>query len=492
MFEIDGEYTTATVMGERDMFDDRFVEQVQRLVDHEAFTNRVVIQPDGHPGAGAVIGFTMPLGEKVVPQTVGSDIGCGVEAAALGVEELPLSYAEADERIRGAVPVGRAVHDFDSAMHVGNDFPWAAVTDRFERFNASYAERSGREIDLEDHTPDGEYDLEYFKALCEKVGYDLNRAIASAGTLGGGNHFLELARSERESDLWIVLHSGSRGLGSTVANYWQNRAIETRRAERAREAIIDLLEAGYGPYLKFDPETSSDEDLLLWLQGGRGESFMRKERVREEFEGEAIDETFARLKEAIPGRGEAAEDDSDAAKEDLTYLEGAEAHGYFVDMLFCQEYAATNRRRMVGLACEALGLPEAPVEILDSPHNVIDFEDGVIRKGATRVQEGERAVIPFTMRHGSIVIEGKGNAEWNRSSPHGAGRLMSRTQAFEALSMEEYEDLMDGIYSTSVTAETLDESPDAYKDPTAIEEAMAETATVLDRLVPEHSLKAED
>lgn len=489
VFEIEGEYTTATVMGECDMFDDRFVEQVQQLVDHEAFTNRVVIQPDGHPGAGAVIGFTMPLDEKVVPSTVGSDIGCGVEAASLGIEELPVSYTEADERIREAVPFGRAVHDFDSAMHVGNDFPWDLLTERFERFNSSYSERSGREIDLEDHTPNGEYDLEYFKALCEMVGYNINRAIASAGTLGGGNHFLEVARSESDGDLWIVLHSGSRGLGSTVANYWQDRAIETRRAERAREAVAALLEEGYGPYLKFDPETTTDKDLLLWLQGGMGESFMRKGKIREEFEGEDIDETFARLKEAIPGRGEAAESDSD---EDLAFLEGAEAHGYFVDMLFCQEYAATNRRQMVELACEALGLPKAPEEILDSPHNIIDFEDSVIRKGATRVHENERAVIPFTMRHGSILIEGKGNEEWNRSSPHGAGRLMSRTQAFEDLSMEEYEGLMDGIYSTSVTEDTLDESPDAYKDPTTIEEAMAETATVVDRLVPEHSLKAED
>ncbi|PSP76273.1 RNA-splicing ligase RtcB [Halobacteriales archaeon QS_3_64_16] len=476
-------------MGERDMFDDRFVEQVQRLVDHEAFTNRVVIQPDGHPGAGAVIGFTMALGEKVVPQTVGSDIGCGVEAASLGIEELPVSYAEADDRIRETVPFGRAVHDFDNAMHIGNDFLWDTVTERFERFNSSYSERSGREIDLEEFTPNGEYDLGYFKALCERVGYNINRAIASAGTLGGGNHFLEVARSEQGGDLWIVLHSGSRGLGSTVANYWQDRAVETRRAERARETLAALLEEGYGPYLKFDPEKTSDDDLLLWLQGGMGESFMRKEKIREELEGEAIDETFARLKAAIPGRGEAVAGDSD---EDLAFLEGAEAHGYFVDMLFCQEYAATNRRRMIELACEALSVPEAPVETLDSPHNVIDFEDSVIRKGATRVHENERAVIPFTMQHGSIIIEGKGNEEWNHSSPHGAGRLMSRTQAFEDLSMEEYEDLMNGIYSTSVTAETLDESPSAYKDPGAIEEAMAETATILDRLVPEHSLKAED
>jgi RNA-splicing ligase RtcB len=494
VFEIEGEHTTATVMGERDMFDDRFVEQVTQLVNHEAFTNRIVIQPDGHPGAGAVIGFTMALGDRVVPRTVGSDIGCGVEAASLGVEDLPMSYEEADERVRKAVPFGRSVHDFDSAMHIGNEFPWEAVTDRFERFNDSYAERSGREIDLAEHTPNGEYDLEYFKALCERVGYDLNRAIASAGTLGGGNHFLEIARSEREGDLWIVLHSGSRGLGSTVANYWQDRAIENRRAERAREAIDDLLDEGYGPYLEFDPETTSDAEVLLWLQGGMGESFMRKEQVRSDFEGEAIDDAFARLKEAIPSRGGNGEDDSDAdaAEEDLAYLDGAEAHGYFVDMLFCQEYAATNRRRMVELACAALGLPEAPSEVLDSPHNVIDFEDGVIRKGATRVHEDERAVIPFTMQHGSILIEGKGNEEWNRSSPHGAGRLMSRTQAFDELSMEEYEDSMAGIYSTSVTAETLDESPSAYKSPAAIEAAMADTATIIDRLVPEHSLKAED
>ena len=492
MFEVEGKHTTATVMGEPDMFDETFVEQVQQIVDHEAFRNPVKVMADGHPGSGAVIGFTMALGERVVPNTVGVDIGCGVSSASLGVEELPMAYEDADERVREAVPFGRAVHGFKGAMHVGNEFPWEVVNDRFERFNAAYAERSDREIDLAEHTPNGEYDLDYFKTLCGRVGYDINRAVASAGTLGGGNHFVEIARSERDGDLRLVLHSGSRGLGLTVANYWQERAVENRRAERTRGAVDELVSAGYGPYLEFDPDATSDEDLLSWLQGGKGQSFMRKEKIRTDFEGEAIDETFARLKGAIPNRSGDSGSGDDGADEELAYLDGSEAHGYFVDMLFCQQYAATNRRRMVELACEALGLPDAPIDVLDSPHNVIDFDDGVIRKGATRVHEGERAVIPFTMQHGSIVIEGTGNDEWNRSSPHGAGRLMSRTQAFEELSIDDYEELMDGIYSTSVTADTLDESPEAYKSPEAIERAMADTATVVDRLLVEHSLKAED
>ena len=485
MFEIEGEYTTATVMGEPELFDQTFVEQVQRLVDHEAFRNPVRIMPDGHPGSGAVIGFTMELGERVVPNTVGVDIGCGVSSANLGVNELSLPDEDADERIREAVPFGRRTHDFESAMHVGNDFPWDVVTNRFRRFNDSYSERFDREIDLADYTPGGEYDVEYFKGLCERVGYDVNRAISSAGTLGGGNHFVEIARSERDGDLWLVLHSGSRGLGLTVANYWQDRAVELRRAERARTTIADLVTEGYGPYLKFDPNETSDEDLLLWLQGGKGESFMRKEAIRADFEDEGIDAAFTRLKEAIPTNEAAADDD-------LAYLDGPEAEGYFVDMLFCQQYAATNRKRMVELACKALGLPEAPTEVIDSPHNVIDFEDGVIRKGATRVHEDEVAVIPFTMADGSILIEGTGNEAWNRSAPHGAGRLMSRTQAFDELSMDDYEGRMEGVYSTSVTEDTLDESPEAYKSPAAVEAAMAETARVVDRLVPEHSLKAED
>jgi RNA-splicing ligase RtcB len=221
-----------------------------------------------------------------------------------------------------------------------------------------------------------------------------------------------------------------------------------------------------------------------------GESFMREEQIRSAFDGEAINETFERLKEAIPEGG--------SKGNDLDYLAGGEAYGYFVDMLFAQQYAATSRHMMITRIYDALGLSaplvsgESLPPVLDSPHNLIDFEDSVIRKGATQVHEGERAVIPFTMKHGSIIIEGKGNEEWNRSSPHGAGRAMSRTQAFEDLEVEDYEQIMDGIYSTSVTAETLDESPQSYKDPALIEQAMSETATVVDRLVPEHSLKAEN
>lgn len=490
MFEITGEYTTAVVQGEKELFDETFFEQVQEIVNHEAFTGDVRIMSDGHAGSGAVIGFTMPVGEKVVPGTVGVDIGCGVAASNTGVEELPVTYAEADDLIRESVPFGRQVHDFDSAMHIGEEFPWERVNDRFEQFADSYEREFGTRIALEEHTPNGEYDLEYFKALCEKVGYNVNRAISSMGTLGGGNHFVEIARSENEGDLWIVLHSGSRGMGMAVAQYWQQRASDLRNMEESRQAVDALIEDGYGPYLKFDPVEVSDEDLYQWLTGGMGESFIREEQIRSAFDGEAINEAFERLKEAIP--------EGESKGNDLDYLAGQEAYGYFVDMLFAQQYAATSRQMMIARIYDALGLStplvsgESLPPVLDSPHNLIDFEDSVIRKGATRVHEGERAVIPFTMKHGSIIIEGKGNEEWNRSSPHGAGRAMSRTQAFEDLDLEDYEHLMDGIYSTSVTAETLDESPQSYKDPALIEQAMSETATVVDRLVPEHSLKAEN
>lgn len=464
--QIDGEHTSATVF--TDEYDENCGEQIQGIVDHPAFRNDVAIMPDCHYGAGAVIGFTMPIGERVVPNTVGVDIGCGMYSANFGsyfenrVEVL--GYDEIDARVRAAVPMGRSVHS-DPDYHIVNDFPWDECQETLEQFQESYG-----------FTTDQEYGKDYFMDLCARVGYDVNRAIASMGTLGGGNHFIEFGESGKTGDYWCTIHSGSRGIGLSIAQYWQEQANRERDAMQVRRNIEGWMD----DYVKFD-ESDTNEEWRQWVFGGMGESFYDMEKIRDDFDGAEIEERRQALKNLIP--------DQDRQQE-LDWLEGEEAVGYFIDMIFAQKYASENRKEMMHAISGALDLKVR--DAVESTHNYVDFEDGIIRKGATRAHAGERLVIPFNMSDGTILCEGKGNDVWNYSAPHGAGRRMSRTRAFNELSMDEYRDRMEGIFSTSVTEETLDEAPQAYKETAVVESVIDETAEVIDRWEPVHNIKAEE
>jgi RNA-splicing ligase RtcB len=308
----------------------------------------------------------------------------------------------------------------------------------------------------------------------------MSHVIESAGTLGGGNHFVEFARARESGDYWLLIHSGSRYLGLATAQFWQDRASERRNTAAVREAVPEE----YREYLKFDPESVSDEELYAWVTGGMGESHVRKAKLRRELDGEAIEHAFDALSDLRPPT------DVDAADRntDLDWLAGREAHGYYVDMLFAQEYARWNRELMSEAVCEALGVD--PVERFGSTHNFIDFEDMTVRKGATPAREGQRLVVPFNMADGSVIARGKGNEEWNRTAPHGAGRTMSRRQARREGSLEQFAAAMEGVYSESVVEAVLDEAPVAYKPADAIAEAIEPTATVEERLDAVHNLKA--
>nr|WP_233341038.1 RtcB family protein [Haloprofundus sp. MHR1] len=479
--ELNGVHTSARVMvDDESLVDDNCLDQIQTLVDHPAFTEPVRVMPDTHWGAGAPVGFTMPLGERIVPNVVGVDIGCGMCVTNLG-EDLPLSDAERERRVRDAVPMGRSVHDYDDAPHLVDEFPFERTNERFERFDAAYRERFGELVDPIEFEFDG-YDGEYFKSLCRRVLADRNPSmghiIQSAGTLGGGNHFVEFARARDSGEYWLVIHSGSRYLGLAVAQYWQQRASEYRAADAIRESIAE----GDERFLKFDPETVSDADLFEWVTGGKGESYIRKDRVREAFDGKDIEHAFDRLADIRPST------DEDRPGSDLDWLEGREAHGYFVDMLFAQQYARWNRDLMSDAVCEALGVDA--VDRFQSTHNFVDFRDLTIRKGATPAREGQRLVVPFNMADGSILARGKGNEAYHSTAPHGAGRVMSRTAAFETLSLDEFDAAMDGVYSESVVESVLDEAPMAYKSAQSIAEALEPTAEIVDRLDVVHNLKA--
>ncbi|MFC7188400.1 RtcB family protein [Halocatena marina] len=434
MIEINGKHTDAVVQtpdGHDDLLDDMAVEQIQKMVSHEAFQEPVAIMPDSHAGSGAVIGFTMPLGNRVCPNTIGVDIGCGVDAVNLG--PLPeFDLREADKKIREAVPFGFEVHDKPIAGF--RNMPLEPMDDMLRHFS--------NEID--EHISHLGYGNFYIDDLLERVGYDKERAEQSIGTLGGGNHFIEISKSENTDDYWIVVHSGSRGLGLNIAQYWQNKATEERNGEME---TIDY------------------------------------EAIREGFEGKEIEREIERRKAILP-------DPEHVRDTDLDYLEGEEAHGYYIDMLFAQQYALLNRDKIIREITDALEARKKGRHIR-SIHNYIDFSDGIMRKGAIKAQTGHHSVIPLNMRDGTLIVEGKGNEDWNYSAPHGAGRMMSRTRAFNELSVGQFSREMGGIFSTSVGQSTLDESPMAYKPASVIEMAIEPTAEVIDRLTPVLNCKAD-
>lgn len=478
---IEGEYTTADV--KTDAVDETFVEQVETLVDHEAFRGDVRIMPDGHAGAGAVIGFTMQLGKRICPNTVGVDIGCGMTAYNLGnPDELEFRLGddalmrELDERVRNVVPMGRSTwgsSGFDRDYHMVDQFPWDDCTRKMHALNENWR---GGYIDIPD------YGKEYLLDLCKRVGYDVNRVITSLGSLGGGNHFVEISRSEQTGDYWVVVHSGSRGIGMAIAEHWQEQAHQAcdNRAKEVRHRLSQIPSAYYKP----DLDDVSDRELLNWVQGGMGEDWKDTDEIRSQLEGKHIGRMVDKLNKVSEYVRE------NAGGDDLDYLEDEDRHGYLQDMVFAQTYAAESRRIMCENVASVLGADAK--ETIVSTHNYIDFEDLVIRKGATRVHDGERGVIPFNMRDGSIIVEGNGNRSWNRSAPHGAGRRGSRTWAFDTFDLDTFEDEMSDVFSTSVTEDTIDEAPMAYKSQDVVLERIEETADVVETLTPVHNLKAEE
>jgi len=484
VLELTGEHTTARVMvDDESLVEAGCREQIETLIDHPAFTEPVRIMPDTHWGAGAPIGFTMPLGDRVVPNIVGVDVGCGMAATNLG-PELPLEDEERERRVREAVPMGRNVHDYDDAVHFVEEFPFERANRVFEQFDAAYAERFGEPIDPVEFDFDG-YDEEYFESLCDRVLADQRQGmgyiIKSAGTLGGGNHFVEFGRARESGDYWLVIHSGSRYLGKSVAEYWQSTATDRRTIGEIREEIPDE----YVEYLKFDPDTVESRDLYAWVTGGMGESYIRKDRLRRELDGKEIEAAFDALGQVQDAIHSSDDEDRNT---DLDWLEGREAHGYLVDMLFAQQYARWNRELMSDAICDALGID--PVERFQSIHNYIDFRDLTIRKGATPAREGQRLLVPFNMADGSIIARGRGNDEYHQTAPHGAGRVMSRRQAHSEVDMDEFAAAMDGVYSESVIKGVRDEAPMAYKDAEAILSALRPTAEVVEWVDAVHNLKA--
>ena len=400
MFEIKGKINTAICYAS--VVEEEAIEQIRRMCDYE-FTqgSAIRIMPDVHAGKGCTIGTTMTVTDKAVPNIVGVDIGCGMYTVNLGNKET--DFEKLDE----------AAHYIPSGRNV-----WEG---RQERFDLTQ--------------------LRCYRSL--KNSKWLERSL---GTLGGGNHFIEVDQAQ-DGTKYLVIHSGSRNLGKQVAEIYQQLAID--------------LHKGIETYLK-----ERDEIIRTYKEQGRRSEIQTALKAIE----------WSKREAKMP--------------EDLCYLYGTYFEDYLHDVEICQHFARRNREKMAEVLLDRTGM--AGTDAFHTIHNYIDTEEMILRKGAIAAHKGEKVLIPINMRDGSVLAVGKGNPEWNYSAPHGAGRLMSRRKAKESLSMEEYQKTMEGIYTTSINEATLDEAPMAYKSLNDIIDVIKESVDIIDIMKPIYNFKASD
>lgn len=398
MFEIKGKVNTALCYAK--VVEDEAIEQIKRMCDYE-FTegSKIRIMPDVHAGKGCTIGTTMTITDKAVPNIVGVDIGCGMYTVNLGRADI--DFPGLDE----------AAHYIPSGRNI-----WEGRQERF---------------DLQE--------LRCYRNL--KNTKWLERSL---GTLGGGNHFIEVDEA-KDGTKYLVIHTGSRNLGKQVAELYQQLAID--------------LNKGKETYFQ-----QRDEIIRTYKEQGR-----RKE-IQEALK--AI--SWARREATMP--------------EELCYLYGSYLEDYLHDVEVCQRFAVRNREKIAEILLARMGMTGG--EAFHTIHNYIDTEEGILRKGAIAAHKGEKVLIPINMRDGSVLAVGKGNPDWNCSAPHGAGRIMSRTTAKNTLSLDVYRDMMKDVYTTSVNEETLDEAPQAYKSLEDIIDVIRESVDIIDVMKPIYNFKA--
>lgn len=412
------------------------VNQINELLDQEAFKDsKIRIMPDVHAGKGCVIGFTGNLGNKVIPNIVGVDIGCGMLCVELG--NIDLDLERLDKIIREYVPSGFEVHD----------------------------ERKYKFLELQD--------LKCYREL-----KDTKRLERSIGTLGGGNHFIEIDIDE-DNNKYLVIHTGSRNLGKQVAEYYQELANQ-------------LCNYNIGEYKE------KQQELI--------------KTYKEQGKKQEIQSALMELKEEY-------KIDHKKIPKDLAYLEGQYREDYLHDMKICQEFAKDNRLCIAKqILCNYFQLPyyegyksvrlrkkamstcdwytqdmiERDFWYFETIHNYISFEDNIVRKGAISAKKGEMVLIPMNMRDGCIIGIGKGNDDWNQSAPHGAGRIMSRMKAKETFNLDEYKESMKNIYTTSVNEDTIDEAPFVYKPMQEIIDNIGDTVDIIKIIKPIYNFKASD
>jgi len=395
---IRGLYNSAKVF--TDNIDDACAKQVQEICDLEAFKDtKIRIMPDCHLGKGVCIGFTQTVSDKIAPSFVGCDIGCGMTAQIYNKKNLPeIDFEKLDGVIRNNVPYGYNVHD--KAHEISNE-------------------------------------IALHNIRCPSI--NMSRARKSIGTLGGGNHFIEI--NEDKENFYLVIHSGSRHLGLETEEYYSERIHKVKDRQANRELIEKMKASGEVKDIKAELERVKSE--------------------RQESHG----------------------------AEKISYLQGQDFADYLNDMDTVQKFASLNRKAIIGIISAGMRLP-APDGGIETIHNYVDIKNMIIRKGAVSAKSGEKLIIPINMRDGSLICCGKGNDDWNCSAPHGAGRILSRTQAEKQLKLEEFKETMKDVWTTSVGENTLSEAPMAYKSMDEIIENIRDSVEIISVVKPLYNFKA--
>ena len=351
--------------------------------------------PDSHAGKGCTVGTTMTIKDKVTPNLVGVDIGCGMLTVELN--DSNIDCEKLDAIIRSKIPNGFNVHE------------------------------------------NQRYIFDFSNLICYNY-VDIDRALLSIGSLGGGNHFIEVDYSEKSNKYYLVIHSGSRKLGGDVCKYYQNMAFNN---------INEIKNIKYSLIKKLKYEGRAKE----------------------------IDYELKNIKNPITNK-------------ELAHLSGEYFNQYLNDMAIVQRFAVLNRKTMADIIIKEMGFNES--SRFETIHNYIDFKRMILRKGAVSAEQGERLLIPINMRDGSLICIGKGNSDWNYSAPHGAGRIMSRKKAKENISMDDFKSSMNGVFTTSINQSTIDEAPQAYKSIDEISSTITDTATIVDVIKPIYNFKASE
>lgn len=400
MLEIKGKVNTAICYA--DIIEQEAINQIQRMCDYDLTKDsKIRIMSDVHAGKGCTIGTTMSVTDKVCPNIVGVDIGCGMYTIKLANKDI--DYKQIDE----------ICHYIPSGMNV-----WEG---RIERFDLT-------------------------KLRCYRYLKDTKRLERSLGTLGGGNHFIEIDK-DKNGNYYLVIHTGSRNLGKQVAQIYQQLAID--------------------------------------LHSGKEEYFIKRDEIIKNYKEQG---RRSEIQNALKDLAKAYENNTSNIPEDICWLYGTHLVDYLYDIDICQNFAKRNREKIAEIILEKANLTK--IAAFHTIHNYIDTKNMILRKGAISAYKDEKVLIPINMRDGSIIAIGKGNPNWNYSAPHGAGRLMSRSKAKETITMEEYQKAMEGIYTTSVNESTIDESPMVYKSIDDIIDNIKDTVDIIDIIKPVYNFKA--
>ena len=410
MFELSGKYNICKIF--TDNCDNETISQLTNLLNQESVKgSKIRIMPDTHAGKGCVIGTTMTLQDKVIPNLVGVDIGCGMLAIKLKEKEIDLKLL--DEVINKYVPAGFEIHE--------------------SPVSRSFADKIIAPVDVD-------------------------KAFKSLSSLGGGNHFIEIDR-DSHGNLWLVVHTGSRHLGIEVCEYYQNRAYEKLQESAKGGSLKQLINSTISELKTAHREKEISKQI---------------EKIKADYERE----------------------NNTKVPRELAYLTGQDFDDYIHDMQLTQQHAAINRKCIADTIITKMDLHPVSKDCcydedyFDTIHNYIDCDNMILRKGSVSAELGERLIIPMNMRDGSLICIGKGNPDWHYSAPHGAGRIMSRSQAKDKVNLDDFEESMKGIYSTSVCTSTIDESPFVYKPMQEIMDNIKDTVEIVDIIKPIYNFKA--